>query len=99
MTNKAQRLSTVELSKEEKGEGRRERRRNTGLVIGGWFGSRCGGRRLEGDIAMETHRGAGEAVAVGGDDSTFTTCEKLAAIRHPGTAGHLQEGQETEREN
>lgn len=48
---------------------------------------------------METHRGAGEAVAVGGDDSTFTTCEKLAAIRHPGTAGHLQEGQETEREN
>lgn len=38
---------------------------------------------------METHRGVREAVAVGGDYSTLAACEKLTAIRHPGTAGHL----------
>lgn len=38
---------------------------------GGWLRCRCGGGRLKGDVAMETHRGAGEAVAVGGDDSTL----------------------------
>lgn len=55
----------------------------------GWAGCRCGGGRLQGDVAMETHRGVGEAVAVGGDDSTLAAREKLTAIRHPGTAGHL----------
>lgn len=49
----------------------------------------CGGRRLQGDIAMVTHRGVREAVAVGGDDSTFAARKKLTAVRHPGTAGHL----------
>lgn len=56
----------------------------------GWAGCRCGGGRLQGDVAMETHRGVGEAVAVGGDDSTLAAREKLTAIRHPGTAGHLR---------
>ena len=42
-------------------------------------------------VVMETHRGAGEAVAVGGDDSTLTACEQLTTIRYPGTAGHLGE--------
>lgn len=41
--------------------------------MGGQFGCSCAGGRLEGDVAMETHRGAGEAVAVGGDDSTLAT--------------------------
>lgn len=47
--------------------------------------------RLEGDVAMETNRGVGEAVAVGGDDSTLAAREELAAIGHPGAAGHLEE--------
>lgn len=55
------------------------------------MGVGCGGGRLEGGVAMETHRGAGEAVAVGGDDSTLAAGEKLAAIGHPGAAGHLEE--------
>ena len=40
---------------------------------------------------METHRGAGEAVAVGGDDSTLAACKQLATIGHPGAAGHLED--------
>lgn len=40
---------------------------------------------------METNRGVGEAVAVGGDDSTLAAREELAAIGHPGAAGHLEE--------
>lgn len=47
--------------------------------------------RLEGDVAMETNRGIGEAVTVGGDDSTLAAREELAAIGHPGAAGHLEE--------
>lgn len=43
---------------------------------------------------METHRGTGEAVAVGGDDSTLTAREQLATIGHPGTAGHLERERE-----
>lgn len=47
--------------------------------------------RLKGDVAMETNRGIGETVAVGGDDSTLAAREELAAIGHPGAAGHLEE--------
>lgn len=41
--------------------------------MGVWIGCSCGGGRLEGDVAMETHSGAGKAVAVGGDDSTLAS--------------------------
>lgn len=37
----------------------------------GGMGPHVEAGRLEGDVAMETYRGAGEAVAVGGDDSTL----------------------------
>lgn len=40
---------------------------------------------------METHRAAGEAVAVGGDDSTLAAREELAAVGYPGAAAHLEE--------
>lgn len=43
-------------------------------------------------VTVETHRGAGEAVAVGRDDATPAACEQLAAVRHPSTAGHLDGG-------
>lgn len=36
---------------------------------------KAGGGGRGGGVAMETHRGAGEAVAVGGDDSTLATRE------------------------
>ena len=41
----------------------------------GGLGVGCGGGRLEGGVTMETHRGAGETVAVGGDDSTLAAGE------------------------
>lgn len=44
-----------------------------------------------GNVAMETDRGVGEAVAVGGDDSTLAAREELAAVGDPGAAGHLEE--------
>lgn len=44
-----------------------------------------------GDVVMETDRGVGEAVAVGGDDSTLAAREELAAVGDPGAAGHLEE--------
>lgn len=44
-----------------------------------------------GDVAMETDRGVGEAVAVGGDDSTLAAREELTAVGDPGAAGHLEE--------
>lgn len=58
VTNEAERLRTERPSKEKGGGGACD-------------GRSCGGGRLVGDIAMETYCGAGEAVAVGGDDSTL----------------------------
>ena len=51
-----------------------QRGRGNGRWVGG-LGVGCGGGRLEGGVTMETHRGAGETVAVGGDDSTLAAGE------------------------
>lgn len=64
VTNEAERMSMVRVWK-EKGWG----------CVYVCEGGGCGGGRLEGDVAMETHRGASEAVAVGGDDSTLAPCK------------------------
>lgn len=56
---------------------------------GGGRGGRLPGKR--------THRGVGEAAAVRRDDSAPAAREQLAAVRHPGAAGHL--GNEAERVN
>lgn len=61
--------------------------------MGGWIGCWCGGGRLGGGVAMETNRSVSEAVAVGGDDSTLAARKELAAIGHPGAAGHLGESE------
>lgn len=42
---------------------------------GGWLLMWRREVRGGGGVAMETHRGAGETVAVGGDDSTLAPCE------------------------
>lgn len=64
VTNEAELLSTARLPGGGGGGG----------GVGG-MGARVEAGRLEGDVAMETYRGAGEAVAVGGDDSTLAACK------------------------
>ncbi len=46
-----------------------------------------------GHVAMVTYHRGGEAVAVGGYDSTLTACKQLTTVRHPGTTSYLRREQ------